>query len=545
MQKYSRSSSFSRQRYVISGFINLNVTDGSAFFLAGLTAMCAHQPWIEVFLLSAKPITRSFVTDELRHFDNVKVISPGDGSPLARFAECDTGESLSRVKYADFVAKVSDEVDANMIFVRDTEVGYWIAERHQELRRKLNVYLTGVASLTESPSIDVIRFIGRLAKENVTLLLQTEEMRKRLFELVPNVSSTAVGLLPPHIPDSPRSFEELYQPSTTSLKLAYAGKFFYQWNTDRMFAAVKALVVGEKLPIQMRVAGDQFRAAGEDPYFVENTKYLMKSLPGLKWYGALPREWSRKLIMNCDVGLSWRRPSLNDSTELSSKVLEYGSLGKPVILNPTAAHKRIFGSDYPLFAESMTEFKCLLRDIVGGKIALKDPAQRCFSVAKSHWYSSVFPVFVKSISTSQAPNPNYRSIVIGPRMVPPEDVQITDKVVWYVEGPRLHFVVDPEAKERLSDAIEICVAEYLRRSSRVSSDDTLGSSDGELEAYNKLDNCNLTTGVTPVGSGGNPSNAKGRAKAFARRTLKQMERHRWGGYFARCLRRFYKATLGK
>ena len=159
MQKYSRSSSFSRQRYVISGFINLNVTDGSAFFLAGLTAMCAHQPWIEVFLLSAKPITRSFVTDELRHFDNVKVISPGDGSPLARFAECDTGESLSRVKYADFVAKVSDEVDANMIFVRDTEVGYWIAERHQELRRKLNVYLTGVASLTESPSIDVLSLI--------------------------------------------------------------------------------------------------------------------------------------------------------------------------------------------------------------------------------------------------------------------------------------------------------------------------------------------------------------------------------------------------
>ena len=89
------------------------------------------------------------------------------------------------------------------------------------------------------------------------------------------------------------------------------------------------------------------------------------------------------------------------------------------------------------------------------------------------------------------------------------------------------------------------MAEYLRRSSRVSSDDTLGSSDGELEAYNKLDNCNLTTGVTPVGSGGNPSNATGRAKAFARRTLKQMERHRWGGYFARCLRRFYKATLGK
>jgi glycosyltransferase involved in cell wall biosynthesis len=56
-----------------------------------------------------------------------------------------------------------------------------------------------------------------------------------------------------------------------------------------------------------------------------------------------------------DVGLSWRHPELDASLELSTKVLEFGQLGLPVILNRTPMHEALLGADYPLFAASLAD----------------------------------------------------------------------------------------------------------------------------------------------------------------------------------------------
>jgi glycosyltransferase involved in cell wall biosynthesis len=56
-----------------------------------------------------------------------------------------------------------------------------------------------------------------------------------------------------------------------------------------------------------------------------------------------------------DVGLSWRHPELDSSLELSTKVLEFGQLGLPVILNRTPMHEALLGADYPLFAASVDD----------------------------------------------------------------------------------------------------------------------------------------------------------------------------------------------
>src|ERR1700722_14079729 len=56
-----------------------------------------------------------------------------------------------------------------------------------------------------------------------------------------------------------------------------------------------------------------------------------------------------------DIGMGWRHPSLDASLELSTKVLEYGLLGLPVILNRTPMHEELLGADYPLFARDLAE----------------------------------------------------------------------------------------------------------------------------------------------------------------------------------------------
>jgi glycosyltransferase involved in cell wall biosynthesis len=62
-----------------------------------------------------------------------------------------------------------------------------------------------------------------------------------------------------------------------------------------------------------------------------------------------------RVTAGCDIGLSWRHPDLDASLELSTKVLEMGALGLPVVLNRTPMHEDLLGADYPLFANTEEE----------------------------------------------------------------------------------------------------------------------------------------------------------------------------------------------
>jgi glycosyltransferase involved in cell wall biosynthesis len=76
---------------------------------------------------------------------------------------------------------------------------------------------------------------------------------------------------------------------------------------------------------------------------------------GVTWHGGHSREEAMRLTASCDIGLSWRHPDLDASLELSTKVLEFGALGLPVILNRTPMHEALLGADYPLFAVSLAD----------------------------------------------------------------------------------------------------------------------------------------------------------------------------------------------
>src|SRR6202035_192273 len=79
------------------------------------------------------------------------------------------------------------------------------------------------------------------------------------------------------------------------------------------------------------------------------------SVPGVIWHGGQPRAGAMRAAGAGDVGLSWRHPELDASLELSTKVLEFGQLGLPVILNRTPMHEALLGADYPLFAASLDD----------------------------------------------------------------------------------------------------------------------------------------------------------------------------------------------
>jgi glycosyltransferase involved in cell wall biosynthesis len=80
-----------------------------------------------------------------------------------------------------------------------------------------------------------------------------------------------------------------------------------------------------------------------------------KTADGVVWHGGQPRAEAMRIAAEGDIGLSWRHPELDASLELSTKVLEFGQIGLPVILNRTPMHEALLGADYPLFAASLDD----------------------------------------------------------------------------------------------------------------------------------------------------------------------------------------------
>jgi hypothetical protein len=120
------------------------------------------------------------------------------------------------------------------------------------------------------------------------------------------------------------------------------------------------------------------------------------------------------MIRGSDVGVSWRHSRLDDSLELSTKVLEYGMLGRPCILNRTAMHERVFGLEYPLYANTMLEFVELLVQAARDRGRIVAAAEIAARAARGHGYrrvlEQVFPAILKVADGGGSPASIGRSL---------------------------------------------------------------------------------------------------------------------------------------
>ena len=100
---------------------------------------------------------------------------------------------------------------------------------------------------------------------------------------------------------------------------------------------------------ELHIVGDKFQSDEGDPGFAHRMDKALRSSSGVVWHQGLPRDEAIEIVASCDIGLSWRDTALDASLELSTKILEYGAVGLPVVLNCTPAHETLLGVDYQLF----------------------------------------------------------------------------------------------------------------------------------------------------------------------------------------------------
>lgn len=329
-----------RPRALVYGDVDLNMIDGSAIWAQG-TVQALARAGCEVTLVLKAPVRTGRLVDPLRAVPGVTVRSPHaeglfDGVMVPRHA-------------ATILARIDAEEQGgfDLVVVRGRRVAGRLSMG--PLAGRLWTYLTDVPQSAAEFTASAKAELRRIADASRVLLCQTEELRGFLEGAVPATAGKSV-LFPPVVvlPDGlePRPAEA---PHGRALRLVYTGKFAPRWNTYEMTSLPRLLAV-RGVDAELHMIGDKIHDDPADPGFASRMRTALETGEGVVWHGGHPRAEAMRLTAACDVGLSWRDAGMDASLELSTKVLECGTLGVPVVLNRTPMHERLLGADYPLFA---------------------------------------------------------------------------------------------------------------------------------------------------------------------------------------------------
>ena len=353
--------------------VDMNLLDGSAIWLQSMTQALAAAGCAVTLVLKAQVRTDRLIAP-LRDVEAVTIRSPHAEQLLPGL----TDASLTVAQAVAVLAAVDADRRHDLVVLRGRAL-VSAAARDGAFDGRLWSYLTDVPQAIPAVTPKAAEDLTAIAKASRYLLCQTEELRCFLEGSVAAACGKSV-LFPPVLPalDSP---ERTVASPHVPLQLVYTGKFAPRWNTLEM-TQLPSLLASRGVPAEVHMVGDKVHDDPRDAGYKRRMRAALgevgtPAVPGVIWHGGQPRAEAMRLAASCDIGLSWRHPDLDASLELSTKVLEFGQLGLPVILNRTPMHEALLGADYPLFAASLDD----VADAAAACVA--DPAVFALAAART------------------------------------------------------------------------------------------------------------------------------------------------------------------
>jgi len=347
----------SRPSALVYGDVDLNLLDGSAIWLQSVTQALVAAGCAVTLVLKA-PVRTDRLVAPLRGIPEVTIRSPHEEGLLPGLTEASLTVPQAIAVLAS-VDKADGDRPHDLVVLRGRAL-VSAAAKDGAFDGRLWSYLTDVPQAVPAVTPKAAEDLTMIAKASRYLLCQTEELRCFLEGSIAAACGKSV-LFPPVLPalDIHRDPERKVAPPGTPLKLVYTGKFAPRWNTLEM-TQLPALLSTRGVDAEVHMVGDKVHNDPRDPTYAKRMRGALgevgaPTLSGVIWHGGQPRAEAMRLAAAGDVGLSWRHPELDSSLELSTKVLEFGQLGLPVILNRTPMHEALLGADYPLFAASIDD----------------------------------------------------------------------------------------------------------------------------------------------------------------------------------------------
>ena len=356
-------------RALVYGDIDLNLLDGSAIWLQSVTQALARAGCAVTLLLKA-PVTTSRLIAPLLTEPGITVRSPHKEQLL------DGPASVPAAQAPALLARLDAEKPYDLLVLRGRKVTAAVA-RSTAFDGRLWAYLTDVPQSVPGLTTELAQELTAIATSARYLLCQTEDLRCFLEGSIPQACGKSV-LLPPILADIPGPRHE--QAAARPLRLVYTGKFAPRWNTLEM-TRLPELLRDQGMPAELHMVGDKIHNDPADAGYRQRMRAALEQ-DAVTWHGGQSREDAMRLAASCDIGLSWRHPELDASLELSTKVLEFGALGLPVILNRTPAHEALLGADYPLFAATLDDVVTVATTAAGDPVVYRLAADRAIGATE-------------------------------------------------------------------------------------------------------------------------------------------------------------------
>ena len=332
------------QRVALYGDLDMNIIDGSSVWLASMAEVLSRIDGLQVDVYLKRKPTRDALLKDLRKNDNLHLIyDDRELSPSRVVHEIGHQHKLYR-----YEAVIVRGLRATSVFQLS---GYFDGV--------LCPYLTDLPQEGEPKDDSKMQSLTTALLAPKVLLCQTQAIEDYLRPLAG--AEVATIMTPPMVPEVPISGEPK---DPRKFKIAFAGKFAKLWATEEMLKVCDG-VARDHPNAEMHVFGDKIHYEKSDPKFQQRVNEKLANTPSIFWYGALPRRDVMKYLQSMDVAWAWRSARLEENTrELSTKILEYGSAGLPTILYPNSINVKLLGEDYPLFARTLVDAERLLRALV-------------------------------------------------------------------------------------------------------------------------------------------------------------------------------------
>jgi glycosyltransferase involved in cell wall biosynthesis len=325
-------------RAIVYGDVNLNILDGSAIWVQSMSEALSRAG-VDVRVLLKAPVETGRLVDPLRALPGVNVVDPFTSGMTSERTPLSADVAVSLIEHLD------GESPADLIVVRGLRL-VTAAAASPRLRGRLWTYLTDIPQSPLDIDDEQRDRLAAIAGASRWMLCQTDELRSLIEASIPGTGGRCV-LWSPIVP-APEVAEIESSNEGAPLRLVYTGKFAPLWNTLEM-TRLPALLAEQGIAAEVHMVGDKIHDVPGDPEWSSRMRAALESTPGVVWHGGMPRQQAMALAASGDLGLSWRAPEMDASLELSTKVLEFGVLGVPVLLNRTPMHESLLGADYPLF----------------------------------------------------------------------------------------------------------------------------------------------------------------------------------------------------
>ncbi|HEX3174172.1 MAG TPA: glycosyltransferase [Solirubrobacterales bacterium] len=370
------------RRVAVYGEVDPNLVDGSSVWLQSICQVLASLDDLAVTLLLRRPlqVERRFLMEELERDPRIELRDAGRPGLLA------PGEALDLLQELD-----REHGPFEVVLLRGQAVLAEAAARGAFDGRLWSYTMPGRGMPDET--------LRELVRCSARVLCQTEAAAEELWAIAPEANGSLLTL-PPMIPDS--GAPPVPGQAAGPLRLAYSGKLApeYCWlETVEAFGRLR----DARPDTELHVLGDKVHRPPHLPGFHADAMRTLRETAGLHWHGALPRSSIPALLAGCDVALSVRDPAVEAARELSTKVLEYGAAGLPVVLNRAPAYERLLGPDYPLFVAAPEETAAVLTGPALDPEVRSAAAAACHAASREFTFERVAAGLAQHLPSSSAP----------------------------------------------------------------------------------------------------------------------------------------------